>query len=77
LIEYVYLGLFAALTGIVLAFVAGFLLTRFFFDVGFSADYIQLIFIGVGVTALTVAIGWWNSREVITTPPLQVLRRES
>ena len=77
LIEYAYLGLFAALTGIVLAFIAGFLLTRFFFDVSFSADYIQLIFIGVGVTALTVAIGWWNSREVITTPPLQVLRRES
>jgi putative ABC transport system permease protein len=77
LIEYAYLGLFAALTGIVLAFIAGFLLTRFFFDVGFSADYLQLIFIGVGVTLLTVAIGWWNSREVITTPPLQVLRRES
>jgi putative ABC transport system permease protein len=77
LIEYAYLGLFSALTGILLSFIAGFFLTRFFFDVGFSADYLQLIFIGVGVTLLTVAIGWWNSREVITTPPLQVLRRES
>ncbi len=77
LIEYAYLGIFSALTGIVLSFIAGFLLTRFFFDVGFSADYLQLIFIGVGVTLLTVVIGWWNSREVITTPPLQVLRRES
>jgi putative ABC transport system permease protein len=76
LIEYAYLGLFAALTGIALAFIAGFLLTRFFFDVGFSADYPQLILIGAGVTVLTVVIGWWNSREVITTPPLQVLRRE-
>ncbi|HMJ67803.1 MAG TPA: FtsX-like permease family protein [Cyclobacteriaceae bacterium] len=77
LIEYAYLGVFSALTGIVLSFISGFLLTRFFFDVGFSADYIQLLFIGVGVTLLTVVIGWWNSREVITTPPLQVLRRES
>jgi len=77
LIEYAYLGIFSALTGILLSFIAGFFLTRFFFDVGFSADYLQLIFIGVGVTLLTVAIGWWNSREVITTPPLQVLRRES
>lgn len=77
LIEYAYLGVFAALTGIVLSFIAGFLLTRFFFDVGFSANYLQLVFIGVGVTLLTVVIGWWNSREVITTPPLQVLRRES
>jgi putative ABC transport system permease protein len=77
LIEYAYLGLFSALTGIVLSFISGFLLTRFFFDVGFSADYWQLLLIGIGVTLLTVAIGWWNSREVITTPPLQVLRRES
>lgn len=77
LIEYAYLGLFSALTGIVLSFISGFLLTRFFFDVGFSANYIQLLFIGIGVTLLTIVIGWWNSREVITTPPLQVLRRES
>lgn len=77
LIEYAYLGLFSALTGIILSVIAGLLLTRFFFDVGFSANYWQLLLIGVGVTLLTVAIGWWNSREVITTPPLQVLRRES
>jgi putative ABC transport system permease protein len=77
LIEYAYLGVFSALTGIVLSFVSGFLLTRFFFDVGFSADYLQLLYIGIVVTLLTVVIGWWNSREVITTPPLQVLRRES
>lgn len=77
LIEYAYLGLFSALTGIVLSFISGFLLTKFFFDVSFSANYVQLVLIGVGVTVLTVVIGWWNSREVITTPPLQVLRRES
>lgn len=77
LIEYAYLGVFSALTGIVLSFVSGFLLTRFFFDVGFSADYLQLLYIGIGVTLLTIVIGWWNSREVINTPPLQVLRRES
>ena len=77
LIEYAYLGLFAALTGIVLSSIAGFLLTKFFFDVSFSANYFELLMIGVGVTVLTMLIGWWNSREVITTPPLQVLRRES
>jgi putative ABC transport system permease protein len=77
LIEYAYLGVFSALTGIVLSMVSGFLLTKFFFDVGFSANYLELVFIGVGVTSLTVVIGWWNSRSVITTPPLQVLRRES
>lgn len=76
LIEYAYLGLFSALTGIILSFISGFLLTRFFFDVGFSANYLQLFLIGLGVTLMTIVIGWWNSREVITTPPLQVLRRE-
>jgi putative ABC transport system permease protein len=77
LIEYAYLGLFSALTGIILSLVSGLLLTRFFFEVGFSADYLELAFIGVGVTILTVFIGWWNSREVISTPPLQVLRKEA
>jgi putative ABC transport system permease protein len=77
LIEYAYLGLFSALTGIILSLVSAFLLTRFFFQVTFSADFLELALIGIGVTALTVFIGWWNSREVISTPPLQVLRKES
>ena len=33
--------------------------------------------VAVGVILLTVAIGWFNSREVINTPPLQVLRKEA
>jgi putative ABC transport system permease protein len=28
------------------------------------------------VVLLTIFIGWYNSREVINTPPLQVLRKE-
>jgi putative ABC transport system permease protein len=77
LIEYAYLGLFSALTGIILSFVSAFLLTRFFFDVDFSANYLEVAYIGVGVMALTVLVGWWNSREVISTPPLQILRKEA
>lgn len=77
LIEYAYLGLFSALTGIILSFISGFLLAKFFFDVDFSANYLELAYIGVGVMTLTVLVGWWNSREVISTPPLQILRKES
>jgi len=77
LIEYAYLGLFSALTGITLSVVSGLLLTRFFFKVGFSANYPELAYIGIGVVVLTVLVGWWNSREVISTPPLQVLRKEA
>jgi putative ABC transport system permease protein len=35
-----------------------------------------MLMIAMGVMALTVIIGWWNSREVINTPPLQILRKE-
>ena len=43
----------------------------------FSFDVTEIAVIGLGVVLLTVLIGWWNSREVINTPPLQVLRKET
>jgi putative ABC transport system permease protein len=77
LIEYAYLGLFSALTGLILSLSAGWLLTKFFFEIEFAFQSVELLVIGAGVVALTVLIGWWNSREVINTPPLQVLRKEN
>jgi putative ABC transport system permease protein len=77
LIEYGYLGLFSALTGMILSIGGGWLLTTFFFDIRFAFDWNELSIITVGVIALTILIGWINSREVINTPPLQVLRKES
>jgi putative ABC transport system permease protein len=76
LIEYAYLGLFSALTGMVLSIGGGYLLTTFFFKITFAFDWLELIIISSGVILLTVLIGWWNSREIIATPPLQVLRKE-
>lgn len=77
LIEYAYLGLFSALTGLALSFAGGFVLTKFFFEITFAFDWRELLIISLGVVILTVAIGWFNSREVINTPPLQVLRKEA
>lgn len=77
IIEYAWLGLFSALTGLVLAMAGGFLLTTFFFEITFAFDIVELLIIACGVVVLTVVIGWFNSREVITTPPLQVLRKEA
>ncbi len=77
LIEYAWLGLFSALTGMILSLGGGWLLTRFFFEITFAFDWVELLIIGFGVVFLTVSIGWFNSREVINTPPLQVLRKES
>lgn len=76
LIEYAYLGLFSALTGMALSLGGGYLLTKFFFEIAFAFDWRELLIISAGVVILTVAIGWFNSREVISTPPLQVLRKE-
>ncbi len=75
-IEYGYLGIFSAFTGMLLSLGGGWLLTKFFFDVQFSFDPYELAAIGAGVIFLTVFIGWFNSRQVISTPPLQVLRKE-
>jgi putative ABC transport system permease protein len=77
LIEYAYLGLFSALTGMILSLGGGWLLTKFFFEITFAFDWAELLTISIGVVILTMAIGWFNSREVINTPPLQVLRKES
>jgi putative ABC transport system permease protein len=77
LIEYAYLGLFSALTGMILSLGGGWLLTKFFFEITFAFDWVELSTIGLGVIVLTMLIGWFNLREVISTPPLQVLRKES
>lgn len=76
LIEYGYLGLFSAITALVLSLGGGWLLTKFFFEVQLAANYLELLLISTGVMVLTVLIGWLNSREVINTSPLQALRRE-
>jgi putative ABC transport system permease protein len=77
LIEYGYLGLFSALTGLILSMVGGWALTTFFFEIRFAFDWKELGIITIGVITMTMLIGWLNSREVINTPPLQILRKES
>ncbi|HTH55222.1 MAG TPA: FtsX-like permease family protein [Cyclobacteriaceae bacterium] len=77
LIEYGYLGLFSSLTAMILSIGGGWLLTKFFFEVQFAVNYGELLLISLGVVVLTAFIGWFNSRDVINTSPLQALRKES
>ena len=77
LIEYAYLGLFSALTGMILSLAGGWALCRFFFEVELGVAWVDLFLVGGAVMFLTVFIGWLNSREVISTPPLQILRKEN
>ena len=56
LIEYGYLGFFSALTGMALSLGGGFMLTKFFFEITFAFDWVELLIISFGVILLTVAI---------------------
>jgi putative ABC transport system permease protein len=77
LIEYSYVGIISAITGLLLSLGGGYLLTRFYFEIQFSVNWVETAYISAGVVFLTIFIGWFNSREVINTPPLQVLRKEN
>lgn len=77
LIEYAYLGFFAALTGILLSVFAGWLLAKYFFRIEFAFSLADFGLLAISIMVLTMLIGWYNSREVVRTPPLQVLRREN
>ncbi|MEQ8927929.1 MAG: FtsX-like permease family protein, partial [Fulvivirga sp.] len=76
ILEYIYLGFFAGLTGLLLSLLSGFLLATFFFEVIFLPDYLSLIYIWLAIIALTVIVGWLNTRSVINRSPLEVLRKE-
>ncbi len=76
LLEYVYLGMLAGLTGILLSLVSSWVLARYFFEIVFRPDVPALIITWVAVIILTVIVGWWNTRQVVNESPLTVLRRE-
>jgi putative ABC transport system permease protein len=77
LIEYAYLGLFSAITGVALSLGGGWLLATFYFEISFSFDALELLLISAGVVSLTMLLGWSNLRGIVNTPPLQILRKET
>ena len=73
-IEYLFLGSFAALTGLVLSVGASWALAAFVFDGPFVPSLLPLAGAFAVVTGLTVGIGLLNSRGIYDRPPLDVLR---
>jgi len=73
-VEYAALGILSALTGILLAIVGSYLLAKFVFELEFNMSWWPILSIFVFIVALTVAIGLWNSRDVVKRSPLEVLR---
>ncbi|WP_460671342.1 ABC transporter permease [Larkinella ripae] len=76
LIEYLFLGMLAAFSGIVLSLFGTWGLAYFVFEVPFTPDFVPLLAVVGIVTGLTILIGLFNSRGVLVRPPLEVLRAE-
>jgi putative ABC transport system permease protein len=75
--EYFLLGVFASVTGIVLAVAASWALARFVFKLEYAPSLLPLFVTAAAVSALTVAIGLLTSRGVGSAPPLEILRAEA
>ncbi|WP_316934356.1 ABC transporter permease [Hymenobacter sp. AT01-02] len=77
LVEYALLGILAAGAGLVLSIGAAWALARWVFEVPFAPSVVPLLLLALGTTILTVLIGLFNSRDVLTRPPLEILRGEA
>jgi len=75
-VEYLFLGVFAAATGILLALAAAWSLSYFVFEGPFVVAPGALATAFVVVVLLTIGIGLFNSRGLYDRPPLDVLRSE-
>lgn len=75
-IEYIFLGGFAALTGLLLSYLGGWALAYFAFDSVFVPTILPFVVTLLVVIGLTVLIGMSNSRGILGRPPLEVLRAE-
>ena len=75
-IEYLFLGTFAAGTGLLLAVLASWALATFLFEAVFVPPWLLLVVAFLLVILLTVVTGMLGSRGVTTRPPLEVLRSE-
>ncbi|MBT8182625.1 MAG: hypothetical protein KJO53_13675, partial [Eudoraea sp.] len=74
--EYLYLGVLGSSMGIFLSLLGSQLLAVFVFKTPFTPALEPFLILLPGISLLVLAIGLMNSRSVISSPPLQVLRKE-
>jgi putative ABC transport system permease protein len=77
LIEYLFLGSLAALTGLLLAVVASWALAYYLFETTFVPAGLPLVLALLFVIGLTIFTGVLGNRGVVSRPPLEVLRSDS
>ncbi|MEM9075460.1 MAG: FtsX-like permease family protein [Bacteroidota bacterium] len=75
-LEYFYLGLLGGGIGIILSLLGSLLLAQFVFNVSFVPSLIPFVVVLPGILVLVLCIGMLNSKSVLQSPPLEVLRKE-
>ncbi|TVP52120.1 MAG: FtsX-like permease family protein [Mongoliibacter sp.] len=73
-LEYFFLGSLAALSGILLSYIAAFLLSQFVFQLPFRPVVKEAVIVYFAITLLTVLLGWLNGSKIIKKPPMEILR---
>lgn len=76
LLEYLFLGILGALTGILLSLGGSQLLAWLVFDSPFVPSLVPFLVLLPGICLLVVLVGLSNSISIIKSPPLEVLRSE-
>ena len=76
-LEYMFLGILGALSGILLSLLSSQLLAWQVFETPFVPSIFPFLVLFPGITFLVMFIGLLNSISVIKSPPLEVLRKES
>ncbi|MFC3415700.1 ABC transporter permease [Algoriphagus hitonicola] len=73
-LEYFFLGSLASLSGIILSFLATWLLSVFVFEMSFRPAWGAAFGLYAAITLLTIVLGWLNGRKIINQPPMEILR---
>ena len=74
--EYLFLGVLGSGVGVLLSLVSSWLLAYFIFDTPFVPSWVPFVVVLPGITLLVLGIGLFNSKSVLNSPPLEVLRKE-
>lgn len=73
-IEYSFLGAFAAAAGILLAMLGSWMLAIFAFDTSFEPPLVPIAVLFTAIVVVIVATGVLSSRKAFDAPPLAVLK---
>lgn len=77
IIEYSLLGAIGALTGVLLAMIAAWVLTFFVFDITFIPEVTASLGVIGAIVLMTIIVGLLSSRGIHNRPPLEILRTET